>query len=94
MRAMFSYCSNLTSLGLSSFDTSNVTEMNEMFAGCNKLTSLDLSAFNTSNVTEMRYMFENCRALVSIYVSTGWDTSNAITSDMFYGCGTSSVTYI
>ena len=93
MCSMFGKCGKLTSLDLSGFNTSNVTDMNCMFWGCSALTSLDLSGFNTSNVTDMSYMFYACTNLKIIYVGTGWNTSNAITEDMFTECGTSSVTY-
>ena len=52
------YNSNLNSLDLHGFDTSNVTNMSEMFYNCINLTSLDLSSFDTSNVTDMSAMFE------------------------------------
>ena len=78
---MFSSCSGLTSIDLSSFDTLNVTYMNSMFEYCSKLTSLDLSSFNTSNVTDMCYMFEYCSGLTSIDLSS-FDTPNV--TDMRY----------
>ena len=93
MSDMFSDCSALTSLDLSGFNTSNVTDMSFMFDSCSALPSLDLSGFNTSNVTDMICMFYACTNLKIIYVGTGWNTSNAITEDMFTECGTSSVTY-
>ena len=37
MSRMFSHCSNLTNLDLSSFDTKNVTDMVGMFGKCPKL---------------------------------------------------------
>lgn len=37
---MFMFCSNLTSLDLSSFDTSNVTDMDAILGECSKLTTL------------------------------------------------------
>ena len=40
---MFDGCSGLTSLDVSNFDTSNVTDMGYMFDGCSGLTSLDVS---------------------------------------------------
>ena len=36
MRGMFRYCSSLTSLNLSNFNTNNVINMNNMFSGLNK----------------------------------------------------------
>ena len=74
MRNMFSSCSGLTSLDVSSFNTNNVTTMSGMFEYCFKLTSLDLSNFDTSNVTDMRFMFGNCSGLKSLDVSS-FDTS-------------------
>ena len=83
---MFSGCSKLTSLDLSNFNTSNVTDMGNMFSGCSGLTSLDLSNFNTSNVTDMRYMFEYCSGLTSLDLSS-FNTSNVTDMKyMFYGC--------
>ena len=59
---MFYHCSNhLTSLDLSSFNTSNVKDMSSMFYGYNSLTSLDLSSFDTSNVKNMTAMFYGCK---------------------------------
>ena len=80
---MFYYCSSLTSLDLSGFDTSSVTYMSYMFFGCSSLTSLDLSGFDTSNVTDMYDMFSDCSSLTSLDLS-GFDTSSV-------GCMTSNV---
>jgi surface protein len=83
---MFSNCNNLTSLDVSNFDTSNVTETASMFQNCKSLTTLDISNFDTSNVTYMSYMFQHCNNLQTL------DLSNFITSNvnnmygMFYGC--------
>ena len=86
IKGMFQSCRNLTSLDVSSFDTSNVTDMGYMFKGCSGLTSLDLSSWNTSNVTYISYMFSGCSGLKSLDLS-GWDTSNVTyISDMFRGC--------
>jgi surface protein len=87
MVRMFSSCSGLTSLDLSSFNTANVTGMNYMFNGCSNLTSLDLSSFNTSRVTEIRYMFRGSNNLRTIYVGNSWSTATVTYStDMFYNC--------
>ena len=86
MSYMFSGCTSLTSLDLSSWNTRNVTTMFNMFVGCNSLTSLDLSNFNTSKVTDMDSMFEGCSGLTSLDVSH-FDTSNVTNmSGMFYEC--------
>ena len=67
--SMFYGCSGLTSLDLSNFDTSNVTNMHYTFRGCTSLTSLDLSNFDTSNVTDMYGIFRDCTALTSLNIS-------------------------
>ena len=104
-RSMFDGCSALTSLDVSGFDTSKVTDMSSMFSGCKKLTSLDVSGFNTSKVTNMYGMFNSCSALTSLDVS-GFDTSNvtyivsmfedcsSLTSLDVSGFNTSNVTYM
>ena len=87
MTQMFTYCIGLTSLDLSHFNTSKVTNMNSMFGACWGLTSLDLSSFNTSKVTNMYNMFYNCPDLRTIYVGNGWSTAAVTNStDMFYNC--------
>ena len=67
---MFNNCSNLTSIDLSNFDTSNVTDMYAMFSGCTNLTSLDLSNFDTSNIRIMIGMFLNCACLTTLDLSS------------------------
>lgn len=66
MNNMFNYCTSLTSLDMSHFDTSNVTDMNNMFSYCTSLTSLDLSGWNTSKVIRMDHMFSGCSSLTTI----------------------------
>ena len=83
MSSMFAYCSGLTSLDLSGFDTSAVTSMSRMFAYCSGLTSLDLSGFDTSAVTSMLSMFYNCSGLTSLNLS-GFDTSAVTNMEMMF----------
>ena len=86
MSYMFTACSALTSLDLSSFNTENVTNMGGMFWNCSALTSLDLSSFNTANVTDMTYIFGGCSALTSLDLSR-FNTENVTNmGDMFYDC--------
>ena len=70
----FASFNKMTSIDLSAFDTSEVTNMRWMFAGCSSLTSLDVSKFDTSNVTNMSGMFSSCGRLTSLDVSN-FDTS-------------------
>ena len=67
---MFSNCSRLTSIDLSGWNTSKVTDMRSMFYYCTGLTSIDLSGWNTSKVTDMDGMFLNCSRLTSIDLSS------------------------
>ena len=85
MSWMFYYCSSLTTLDVSYFDTSNVTDMDYMFRRCSKLTSLDLSNWDTSNVTKMGSMFYYCSSLTTICVGDEWSTDEVMNSSyMFY----------
>ena len=86
MSWMFRYCSALTTLDVSNFDTQNVTDMRGMFDGCSALTTLDVSKFDTQNVTDMRGMFDGCSALTTLDVSK-FDTKNVTNMiRMFSGC--------
>ena len=83
---MFYNCGELTSIDLSGWNTSNVTDMNYMFYACSSLTSLDLSGWNTSNVTIMDNMFGGCSSLTTLDLS-GWNTSLVTNMEsMFSGC--------
>ena len=83
---LFYNLSKLTTLDMSVFNTSNVTNMNNMFGYCSALTSLDVSGFNTSNVTNMYSMFYNCKTLTSLDPSK-FSTSNVTNmSYMFSRC--------
>lgn len=76
----------ISSIDLSSFDTSNATNMENMFNNLSNLTSLDLSSFVTSNVTNMGYMFYSCSKLTSLDLSS-FDTSKVTgMGNMFYRC--------
>lgn len=79
----------LTTVDLSGWDTSNVTDMNHLFQYCSLLTSLDVSGFNTSKVTDMSYMFFYCSSLKTLDLSS-FNTSkvNSYSSfaSMFNGC--------
>ena len=66
---MFLSCTNLTTLDLSNFDTSNVYNMMKMFYNCVNLATLDLSSFNTSKIAIMSDMFANCNSLTTVKVT-------------------------
>ncbi len=86
MNGMFTSCSALTSLDLSSFITTNVTNMNGMFMGCSSLQTLDVSSFNISNATNIEMMFAGCPKLTTIYCDDDWSNTTALSSYMFSGC--------
>ena len=81
---MFIRCAGLTSLDLSSFNTGNVTTMENMFEGCSGLISLDVSSFNTGNVTTMETMFYGCSGLTSLDVSS-FNTGNVTNMSYMFG---------
>jgi len=88
MNSMFSATSSLEDVDLSSFDTSNVTDMRFMFYNSfgvdTALEKLDLSSFDTSNVTDMAYMFGAQKFLKELNLSS-FDTREVIVmNDMFY----------
>lgn len=83
--AMFYNLVNLTSLDVSSFDTSKVRGMGNMFFGDEKLVSLDLSNFNTQSLTNMDKMFYGMSSLTNLNISS-FDTSKVTNMDsLFYG---------
>ena len=83
--AMFYNLVNLTSLNVSSFDTSKVRGMGNMFFGDEKLVSLDLSNFNTQSLTNMDKMFYGMSNLTNLNISS-FDTSNVTNMNaLFYG---------
>ena len=86
IKGIFQSCNKLTSLDVSSFDTSKVTDMSYMFQNCSDITYLNLSNFNTSNVNSMHRMFDSCEHLESLDLSK-WDTSKVTSmKSMFTGC--------
>ena len=87
MHGAFWDCFSLESLDVSTWDTSNVTDMSYMFYGDKSLHSLNLSGWDTSSVTSMELMFMRCASLASLEGISGWDTSSATNmGGMFCGC--------
>ena len=83
---MFDGCEKLESLDISSFRTSNVTDINSMFKDCKALVSLDVSKFDTKNVTSMTHLFSNCETLGQLDLSS-FDLSKVTEfTAMFYQC--------
>ena len=81
MSYMFYDCSSLTEIkGLETWDTSNVTNMQNMF-GINALINLDVSKFDTSKVIYMNSMFEGSPSLTNIIGLENFDTSQVTNMD-------------
>ncbi|MCM1268631.1 MAG: BspA family leucine-rich repeat surface protein [Bacteroidales bacterium] len=86
MSGIFYGCNSLLALDISSFNTSNVTDMSHMFGACFKLSELNLVNFNTANVVDMSYMFFDCADLIKLNVSK-FNTDNVINiNHMFEAC--------
>lgn len=92
MRDMFGNCTNLRKINLSSFNTTNVTDMWHMFCGCNNLSILDLSNFDTSNVTNTNHMFAYCYALNTLDLSHSNLNKISDIAGMFWQCNVQSIT--
>ena len=77
------YNSEATTIDLSNFNTSNVTNMGNMFRN-SQAAILDVSNFDTSKVTDMDWMFQNSKT-ITLDVSN-FDTSSVTDmSGMFSG---------
>ena len=82
MKGFFIGCSNIISLDVSNFNTSNVTDMSYMFNECKNLKEIKgINKFNTNKVTNMRTMFQSCNVLEYLDLSN-FNTSNVV--DMTY----------
>lgn len=75
MMDMFVKCRALRSLNVSSFDTSNVKDMDGMFECCESLATIDIANFDTSKVTDMSMMFYRCTSITSLDLSS-FDTAS------------------
>ena len=67
MKFMFTYDEALTSIDLSSFDTSMVSNYMAMFQGCTGLNELDITSFNLSNGENFNQIF-NYNNNLTVYV--------------------------
>ena len=85
MGDMFTMCSSLRALDLSSFDTANVTDMSFMFTYID-LKELDITHFDTAKVTSMAYMFSGSDKLEMLDLRN-FNTSRVNSMQgMFQGC--------
>lgn len=87
MGSMFSKCTSLETLNLSSFNTEKVTNMFEMFVGSTNLRTINLpKGFIGSNVTDLNGMFRGCASLTELDLSGSNAEKVKDMGWMFYGC--------
>ena len=87
MQSMFSFCTSLETLDLSSFNTEKVTNMSEMFDGSTSLRSIKLpQGFIGSSVTNLCSMFKDCTSLTELDLSGSNSENVKDMSEMFNGC--------
>lgn len=87
---MFYGCTKLTKIGgsngivnLSTWNTSNVTDMGAMFYECTALTNVNMSGLDTSNVISFGGMFFGCTNLTTVNLSGFVFDESADVSGMF-----------
>ena len=83
---MFKRCINIIYIDLSSFDTSEVTDMSNMFSECNGLKNIDLSSLDTQNVNNMNKIFYKCNNLENVDFSFLNLNNIKNMSEMFKDC--------
>lgn len=87
MQSMFSFCTSLETLDLSSFDTGKVTDMQTMFEGSTNLRTINLpKGFIGSNVTNLNATFRGCASLTELDLSGSNAEKVKDMGGMFYGC--------
>ena len=74
---MLNSCTSLTTLDVSSWDVSSVTNMGYMFHNCLSLTTLDVSNWDVSSVTNLGYMFRYCSSLIGLDPQD-WDINQVL----------------
>ena len=78
----------LTSVDLSSFDSSNLENVGGMFMNCTSLETVNLSGFNTSNLKSLYALFYACTKLKTIINIENINTSSVINlQSLFWNCG-------
>lgn len=87
MGSMFSKCTSLETLDLSSFNTEKVTNMLSMFEGSMSLRTIKLpKGFIGSNVTNLNATFRGCARLTELDLSGSNAEKVKDMGGMFYGC--------
>lgn len=87
MGSMFSKCTSLETLDLSSFNTEKVTNMLAMFESSMSLRTIKLpKGFIGSNVTNLNATFRGCASLTELDLSGSNAEKVKDMGGMFYGC--------
>lgn len=87
MNSMFTKCTSLETLDLSSFNTEKVTDMQTMFEGSTNLRTINLpKGFIGSSVTNLNATFKGCESLTELDLSGSNSENVTNMSEMFYGC--------
>ena len=90
---IFNGCSNLTSLDVTRWDTSAMTNIGFMFVDNTNLSDFDPSGWDVSNVTNMNSVFKNCKSMD--FSLADWDLSSATNIKFIFrnttGAGTTGI---
>lgn len=94
LAGVFSHCSSLKFLDLSSLDTRKAENFNSIFDSCSSLESLNLSGLNTEASMNMGYMFYGCSSLKELDLSS-FSTANVYNMiQMFNDCSSLQTIYV
>jgi surface protein len=69
---LFADMEKVTSVDLSGWDTTAVTNMDSFFSGCAMLTSPSFAGWDFSQVADLEYLFSNCSSLDSLDICRLW----------------------
>lgn len=89
---MFQNCQSLTSVDLSSFNTSKVEAFSSLFSYCKSLTSVDLTNWDLSMVVDTNQMFAFCENLTEVKMGGNPQRLSAV-AQMFLGVTTTGTFY-
>ena len=83
---MFENCFSLTTLDVSNWDVSSVSNLRRTFFMCGSLTTLDVANWDVSSVSSLQDTFFRCSSLTTLDV-TNWNVSSVtIMLALFHGC--------
>ena len=79
----FNGCSSITSLDVTRWDTSDMTNIGFMFVDCTNLSELNPSGWDVSSVTNMNSIFKNLKNVD--FSLADWDLSSATNIKFIFG---------